>query len=155
MDYRQTYETLLKAQCDSYQQILHLLTNISRCDDELFATSSSEIPDIKKVQAITLKKERLIQSLDTLSLDTEAAKSQISDILLLCNEFSSHPLYLRMEQLQDIAREQLQHVLVKEDTNNPSITNNLTEYKEKLETELKIQDIPMEKRQIFFVFPAK
>ena len=155
MDYRQTYETLLKAQCDSYQQILHLLTNISRCDDELFATSTSVIPDMKKVQAITLKKERLIQSLDTLSLDTEAAKSQISDILLLCSEFSSHPLYLRMEQLQDIAREQLQHVLVKEDTNNPSITNNLTEYKEKLETELKIRDIPMEKRQIFFVFPGK
>lgn len=155
MDYRQTYETLLKAQCDSYQQILHLLTNISRCDDELFATSTSVIPDMKKVQAITLKKERLIQSLDTLSLDTEAAKSQISDILLLCSEFSSHPLYLRMEQLQDIAREQLQHVLVKEDANNPSITNNLTEYKEKLETELKIRDIPMEKRQIFFVFPGK
>lgn len=155
MDYRQTYETLLKAQCDSYQQILHLLTNISRCDDELFATSTSVIPDMKKVQAITLKKERLIQSLDTLSLDTEAAKSQISDILLLCSEFSSHPLYLRMEQLQDIAREQLQHVLVKEDANNPSITNNLTEYKEKLETELKIRNIPMEKRQIFFVFPGK
>ena len=155
MDYRQTYETLLKTQCDSYQQILHLLTNISKCDDELFATSTSEVPDIKKVQAITLKKERLIQSLDTLSLDTEAAKSQISDILLLCSEFSSHPLYLRMEQLQNIAREQLQHVLEKEDINNPPITNNLTEYKEKLETELKIRDIPMEKRQIFFVFPGK
>lgn len=155
MDYKQTYETFLKAQCDSYQQILHLLTHISQCDDELLASTTGKIPDMKKVQAITQKKEHLIQNLDVLSLNTEAAKLQISDILLLCSDISSHPLYLKMEQLQDIAKEQMKHVLAKEDINNPSITGKLTEYKEKLETDLKIRDIPMEKRHIFFVFPTK
>ena len=64
-----------------------------------------------------------------------------------------HPLYLRMEQLQTMAQEELEQVIQKEDSNNPTIVNKLTQYKEKLEIDIKIREIPMAKRKIFFIRP--
>ena len=58
-----------------------------------------------------------------------------------------------MERLQTLAREELEHVIKKEDTNNPTIVSNLTQYKEKLEIDIKIREIPMAKRKIFFIRP--
>ena len=60
-----------------------------------------------------------------------------------------------MEQLQTMAREELEQVIQKEDSNNPSIVSKLTQYKEKLEMDIKIREIPMEKRKIFFIRPDK
>ena len=80
---------------------------------------------------------------------------RIADILHLYNNFNFHPLYLRMEQLQTMAREELEQVIQKEDSNNPSIVSKLTQYKEKLEMDIKIREIPMEKRKIFFIRPDK
>ena len=153
MDYRQTYELLLKSQCDAYEQMLYAITQISECDDILFQSSTTETPDVKSVQEITCKKEFYIKKLDKLSLETEQEKRRIADILYLYNDYHFHPLYHRMEQLQSIAREELEQVIKKEDSNNPSIVSKLTQYKEKLEMDIKIREIPMEKRKIFFIHP--
>lgn len=155
MNYRQNYEMLLKSQCDAYEQMIYAIAQISECDDTLLKSSTGETPDVKKVQEITAKKEFYIQKLDKLSLETEQAKGRIADILYLYNDYHSHPFYLRMEQLQEMAREQLAQVIKKEDSNNPSITSKLTQYKEKLEMDIKIREIPMEKRKIFFIRPDK
>lgn len=155
MDYRKTYETLLQKQCDNYQEILYLLTQISACDEDLLKCSNMAEPDTDKLHSITIQKEHLIEGLDALSLDTEHAKFQLCDILEVCCDISLHPFYQRMEQLHELARTELQALLDKEDQNNPTITNRLTAYKERLETDIKIREIPMEKRKIFFVFPQK
>ena len=155
MDYRQNYESLLQAQCNVYEQMVYAITQIADCDDALLCASTSKTPDIKKVQELTSQKEYYVQKLDALSLETEQAKGRIADILYLYRDFHSHPLYLRMEQLQNLAREQLDSVITKEDKNNPSITIKLTEYKEKLELDIKIREIPQEKRKIFFIRPDK
>ena len=89
--------------------------------------------DVKTVQEVTAKKDYYIKKLDKLSLETEHEKRRIADILHLYNNFNFHPLYLRMEQLQTMAREELEQVIQKEDSNNPSIVSKLTQYKEKLE----------------------
>ena len=60
-----------------------------------------------------------------------------------------------MEQLQTLAREELEQVIQKEDSNNPSIISKLTQYKEKLQIDIKIREIPMEIRKIFFIRPEK
>lgn len=110
MDYRQNYEMLLKTQCDAYEQILFAITQISECDDILLSASTTEAPDVDAIQAITSKKDYYIQKLDKLSLETEKEKGRIGDILYLYNDFYFHPLYLRMKQLQTMAREdQLLH----------------------------------------------
>ena len=153
MDYRQNYEIFLKTQCDAYQQMLFAITQISECDDILLSSSTAETPDVDAIQAITSKKDYYIQMLDKLSLETEQEKRRIADILYLYNNFHFHPLYLRMEQLQTMAREELEHVIKKEDTNNPTIVSKLTQYKEKLEIDIKIREIPMAKRKIFFIRP--
>lgn len=155
MDYRQNFEILLKSQCDAYEQMLYAITQISECDDALLKSSTCETPDVKSVQEITAKKEYYIQKLDKLSLETEQEKRRIADILYLYNDFHFHPFYQRMEQLQELAREQLTEVIKKEDCNNPSVVSKLTQYKEKLEMDIKIREIPMEKRKIFFIRPEK
>ena len=112
-------------------------------------------PDTNMLHSITQQKEQLIEHLDKLSLDTEHAKFQLCDILDVCCDISMHPFYQRMEQLQELAQMELQALLEKEDQNNPTIIRRLTTYKERLETDIKIREIPMEKRKIFFVFPQK
>ena len=47
----------------------------------------------------------------------------------------------------------MEQVIQKEDSNNPTIVNKLTQYKEKLEIDIKIREIPMAKRKIFFIRP--
>lgn len=153
MDYRKKYEVLLQKQCDAYQEMLYLMTQISKYDDDLFECSNMNEPDTDKLRSITTQKELCVRSLDTLSLDTEHAKFQLCDILEVSYDICTHPFYQRMQQLQELARMQLQALLDKEDKNNPSITQRLTAYKERLETDIKIREIPMEKRKIFFVFP--
>lgn len=155
MDYRENYEKLLKSQCDAYEQMIYAITLISECDDNLLKCSTCDTPDIKQIPEITAKKEYYVQKLDKLSLETEQAKGRIADILYLYSSYNLHPFYLRMEQLQEMAREQLEQVIKKEDSNNPSIVSKLTQYKEKLETDIKIREIPMEKRKIFFIYPDK
>lgn len=155
MDYKQTYEILLKSQCDAYEQMLYAITQISECDDLLLSSSNKETIDADTIQNITEKKEYFIQLLDKLSVETEQEKHRIADILYLYNDFHFHPLYQRMEQLQTMAREELEQIIKKEDTNNPTIVTKLTQYKEKLEMDIKIREIPMKKRKIFFIHPDK
>ena len=155
MDYKQNYEILLKSQCDAYEQMLYAITQISECDDTLLKSSTCITPDVKAVQEVTAKKDYYIKKLDKLSLEIEQEKRRIADILYLYNDFNFHPLYLRMEQLQAMAREELEQIIKKEDSNNPSIVSMLTQYKEKLEMDIKIREIPMEKRKIFFIRPEK
>ena len=61
MDYRQTYEILLKTICENDKRILQLLAHISQCDDMLLELSLQTCPNPVTLQAITLKKDRLIE----------------------------------------------------------------------------------------------
>ncbi len=155
MDYRQMYEALFQEQCDAYEQMLYAITQISACDNELLSCSNCEEPDVNKVQELTYKKDYYIKKLDSFSLTIEKNKGRLADILYLYNDFRTHPLYLRMEKLQELTKEELQELINKEDKNNPSVISKLTQYKEKLETDIKIREIPMEKRKIFFIYPEK
>ena len=71
MDYRQTYEILLKTICENDKRILQLLAHISQCDDMLLELSLQTCPNPVTLQAITLKKDRLIEQLENASADEE------------------------------------------------------------------------------------
>ena len=155
MDYRQTYEILLKTICENDKRILQLLAHISQCDDMLLELSLQTCPNPVTLQAITLKKDRLIEQLENASADEEQYVSQLSSIASLCNEVTYHPLYLKMDLLHAAISERMKLVLHKEDASNPLITSQLSEYQEKLEMDIRIQEVPREKRHIFYVYPNK
>ena len=155
MDYRQTYEILLKTICENNRRMLELLAHISHCDDILLELSLQDEPSPSKLHALTTRKERLIQQLDNLISNEENYVAQLNSIASLCNEVTVHPLYLKMELLHNALTERMRLVLHKEDTNNPTITHQLENYKDKLEMDIRISEVPMEKRHIFYIYPDK
>ena len=63
----------------------------------------------------------------------------------------SHPLYLKLEALEIMVMDKLNDLVSIEDSQNPTMIQQLTAYKERLELDIKIKEVPMEKRQIFFI----
>lgn len=155
MDYRQIYEVLLNTLCENNRQMLHVLTQITLCDDVLLELSLQDAPSSRQLQALTMQKERLVQNLESMSADNMKYMNQLADSISICSDIALHPLYQKMKKLQSTVQEKMQKVLHKEDANNPVISKHLEAYQEKLELDIKIKEIPMEKRQIFFVFPDK
>lgn len=154
MEYKEKYEIFFKEQCDTYQQILCVITQLTKCDTQLAYYSDCETLDAEILRSVTRQKAQLVQELNHLTQSAENAQDRILDILYLYHEFGSHPFYLHMERLQQAASIQLEKLLLKEDSNIPAITNNLKAYKEKLETDIAIQKVPSEKRKVFFLYPA-
>lgn len=155
MDYRQIYEILLNTLCENHRQMLHVLTQITLCDDALLELSLQDTPSSRQLQALTMHKERLVQNLENMSAANMKYMGQLTESISICSDITLHPLYQKMKKLQNTVQEKMQKVLHKEDTNNPVISKHLEAYQEKLELDMKIREIPMEKRQIFFVFPDK
>ena len=155
MDYKQSYEILLKTICENDKRMLQLLTQVNCCDDALLEISLQDAPNPAHLQAVNMKKERLIQQLENLSADEEKYAGQLNSIASLCNEVTSHPLYTKMNLLHTALCDRMKLVLHKEDASNPLITSQLSEYQEKLEMDIRIQEVPREKRHIFYVYPNK
>lgn len=155
MDYKQAYEILLKTICENDKRMLQLLAQINCCDDALLEISLQDAPNPAHLQAINMKKERLIQQLENLSAAEEKYAGQLNSIASLCNEVTSHPLYTKMNLLHTALCDRMKLVLHKEDCNNPLITQQLENYQEKLEMDIRISEVPMEKRHIFYLYPHK
>lgn len=155
MDYRQIYEILLKTICENDKHMLELLARITRCDDVLYDCTVQDEPDLYRIQALNTQKERLIEQLERLTTDEESYISQLNSIASLCSEVLSHPLYYKMELLHDAISKRMEQVIHKEDTNNPTINSRLSDFRDKLELDLRISEIPMEKRHIFYIYPEK
>lgn len=154
MEYKEKYEIFFKEQCDTYQQILCVITQIANCDTQLIYYSACETPNSEILRSVTQQKAQLVQELNQLTQSAENARDRIEDILYLYHEFGSHPFYLHMKHLQQAAKIQLEKLLLREDRNIPTITNNLKVYKEKLETDIAIQKVPSERRTVFFLYPT-
>lgn len=154
MEYKEKYEIFFKEQCDTYQQILCVITQIADCDTQLAYYSACKTPNSEILRSVTQQKAQLVQELNQLTQRAENARDRIGDILYLYHEFGSHPFYMHMEHLQQAAKMQLEKLLLKEDKNIPTITNNLKVYKAKLETDIAIQKVPPERRTVFFLYPT-
>lgn len=99
MEYRQIYENLLKTLCNAYRKMFRLLEGIEQCDDELTRLSLQNRPDVDEVNDVTAYKERLICTLDQISLAIDPLHKQLDGIMELCQEVSVHPMYRHMEDL--------------------------------------------------------
>ena len=155
MNYKETYELLLQTLCESYRKMLKLLDQLE-CFDELLAEiSSKHRPDTRKLCAITTQQERLIQNLDQLSILIEQLHERLDPMSELCHEVFVHPMYQHMEDLQLLSYYRIRTVINKEDINNPDIIVRLSNYRESLELDAQIEEVPMSERQVFMFVPDR
>lgn len=153
MEEKQVYEIIIKTQCEEYRQMLLLMNRIIRADEVLRDISLAQTPDVDKLHDITMQKEQWVNTLDSLSLHIPQTTKLLSDASFALLYIENTPVYQQMKLLERKCQEKLTRLLEQEDQNNPAITAHLKSYKERLELDIKISEIPMEKRHIFFVNP--
>ena len=135
--------------------MFRLLEGIEQCDDELARLSLQNRPDVDEVNDVTAYKERLICTLDQISLAIDPLHKQLDGIMELCQEVSVHPMYRHMEDLQILTYYYIRKVINKEDINNPDIISRLNSYKESLELDKAISEVPQSQRQVYMFVPDK
>lgn len=155
MEYRQKYENLLQTLCNAYNQMFKLLESVEQCDKELARLSRINRPGVEEVCRVTEYKERLIVTLDQISIATEPLHNQLDGIRTLCQEVDGHPMYLHLSDLQLLVYYYIRQVINKEDINNPDIINRLNDYKESLELDKVLSEVPQSQKQVFMLVPEK
>lgn len=155
MEYKQIYENLLRTLCNAYGKMFKLLEGVERCDGELSRLSSQNRPDVDEVREVTMYKEQLILTLDKISIALEPVHKQLDGMKELCQEVSVHPLYYHMEDLQILTYYYIRRVINKEDINNPDIVRRLNDYKESLELDKAISEVPQSQRQVYMFVPDR
>lgn len=155
MEYRQKYENLLQTLCNAYNKIFKLLEGVEQCDRELLRLSRINRPGVGDVCRVTECKQRLIVTMDQISLAAEPVHGQLDGLRALCQEIDSHPMYLHLNDLQLLVYYYIRQVINKEDINNPDIINRLNDYKESLELDKALSEIPDAQKQIFMLVPEK
>lgn len=155
MEYRQKYEGLLQTLCNAYNKMFKLLEGVEHCDKELERLSLINRPSVEEVCRVTEYKERLIVTLDQISLAIEPVHSQLDGLWTLCQEINYHPMYLHLNDLQLLVYYYIRQVINKEDINNPDIINRLNAYKESLELDKAISEVPDTQKQFFLLVPDK
>ena len=155
MEFRQTYENLLRTLCKSYGKMFKLLECVEQCDKELARLSALNRPSVEEVCGVTDKKDQLLITLDRISIAIEPLHQQLDGMLELCQEINVHPLYFRMEEMQMLTCYYIRRVINKEDINNPDIIMRLNDYKESLELDKAISEVPQSQRQVYMMVPEK
>lgn len=153
MEEKQVYEIIIKTQCEEYRQMLLLMNRIIRADEVLRDISLAQTPNVNKLHDITVQKEEWVNQLDVLSLHIPQTTKLLADASFALLHIEHTSAFQQMKLLERKCQEKLTQLLAQEDQNNPAITAHLQNYKERLELDIKISEIPMEKRQIFFVNP--
>lgn len=151
MEYRQKYEGLLQTLCNAYNKIFKLLEGVEHCDKELERLSRINRPSVEEVCRVTEYKERLIVTMDEISIAIEPLHDQLDGLRALCQEIDSHPMYLHLNDLQLLVYYDIRQVINKEDINNPDIINRLSNYKESLELDKAISEVPASQKQVFML----
>lgn len=151
MEDKQIYEIIMKTQIEEYRKMLLLIDKIFRADDVLREATLKDKPDLTSIKDINNQKEEWIKELDALSLNVPKTRKLLGDYSFDLQRLEQSPTYQQMKLLEKKCQEKLNLLLDKEDLQNPAITAHLSNYKERLELDIKISEVPPEKRQIFYV----
>ncbi|MDE6916617.1 MAG: hypothetical protein K2P39_07470, partial [Lachnospiraceae bacterium] len=123
MEYRKKYENLLQTLCNAYNKMFQLLEGVEQCDVELTRLSRINRPSVDEVCGVTALKERLIVTLDQISIAIDPVHDQLDGLRALCQEIDNHPMYLHLTDLHLLVYYYIRQVINKEDINNPDIIN--------------------------------
>lgn len=155
MDYRKTYELLLNDLCSAYRNMLEILEKIEEFDKLLDDVSDERRPDADFVYAIATQKERSIARLDGISVEVESNHVKLENLMSLCQEIATLPMYKYMENLQLLTYYRINAIMNDEAVVTPQVIDKLTACKESMELDLQISEVPKEQRQVFMFVPDK
>lgn len=155
MDYRKTYEKLLNSLCSAYRRILKILDKIDGFGKLLDDVSDERRPDANFVYAIATQKERLIEQLDRISIDVEEQHVKLENMMSVCQEIATLPVYKYMENLQLLSYYRIHEIMDDEAVKTPQVIEKLTRCKESMELDLMISKVPEDKKQFFMFIPDK
>lgn len=155
MDYRKTYELLLNDLCSAYRNMLEILEKIEEFDKLLDDVSDERRPDADFVYAIATQKERSIARLDGISVEIESNHVKLENLMSLCQEIATLPMYKYMENLQLLTYYRINAIMNDEAVVTPQVIDKLTACKESMELDLQISKVPEEQRQVFMFVPDK
>lgn len=155
MDCSKTYELLLNDLCSAYRNMLNILDKIDGFDGLLSDVSDERRPDADFVYAIATQKERLIARLDGISVEVETLHVKLENIMSLCQEIATLPMYKYMENLQLLTYYRINAIMDEEAAATPQVIDKLTACKESMELDLMISEVPKEQRHVFMFIPDK
>lgn len=155
MDCSKTYELLLNDLCSAYRNMLNILDKIDGFDALLSDVSDERRPDADFVYAIATQKERLIARLDGISVEVETLHVKLENIMSLCQEIATLPMYKYMENLQLLTYYRINAIMDEEAAATPQVIDKLTACKESMELDLMISEVPKEQRHVFMFIPDK
>ena len=155
MEHSSIYEIILKTQCDSYCQIMYLLDRISRCDDGLMFEANKEEPSAEKIAGFTNRKNDLVNEVSKITEQICQNQEKLIRAISLTIAATTHPLWERLNILQELVAHKIDQLLLNEDRSNPVLFQSLSQYKERLELDQLIAAVPKENRQVFYFHPGK
>lgn len=155
MNYKESYELLLKDLCNAYRKMLKILDQIDGYDGLLNEAADERRPDADFVYAIATQKERLIEQLDGISVNVEQLHVRLENIMALCQEIAELPMYQYMENLQVLTFYRINAIMNEEAVETPQVIEKLTACKESMELDLMISEVPEEKKQVFLFVPDR
>lgn len=155
MEHATIYEIILRTQCDAYCQIMYTLDRIARCDDGLLFEANKEQPSTERIAAFSNRKTELINEILEQTDHICENQEKLIGAMSLVIDATSHPLWERLNILQELVSHKMEQLLLNEDRSNPALYRSLTQYKERLELDRLIAKVPQENRQVFYFKPGK
>ncbi len=135
MEYTRKYEDILRELCNLYKKMLPLIGQLENCDRALKAVTSVDMPDVRKIRSITTHKEKLVKSLDHISIGISKLHVKLAAVSELYPELDDSRLYRYMQKLHTEAYSGICRINANEDTDNPFIIKRLNKFKKLFESE--------------------
>lgn len=120
---------------------------IQRFDEELKSISKEERPNMDLFHEILHKKEALLKDLDCLSEEISLRSTAIEPYIK-AHSFESDPQLIKLKKLWEEAYALIDEVGMQEDFDFHGISDRLQAFRELLQAEFKIKEVPLASRQI-------
>ena len=135
-----------------FEKEIELTKEIQKADEQLKQISKQERPDMTLFQKVLNQKDACLAQLDTLSEEISLRSTAIEPYLKT-HSFETDPNLICLKKLWKEAYALLDEVSMQEDFNFRGISDRLHAFRELLQSEFKIKEVPLVNRQI--ILPVK
>lgn len=155
MNLRERYENLLKEMCKACDTMLQLIKKIAEYDIIIYANSDNSREGTDTVVAAISQKERYIEQFSDVSIEVENYHAQLENIMAICLEVQTNPLYYVMCDMRMLVNERLNILLQCEDGTCDEVLESLETCKASYELDIALSKIPNELKSTFMMIPNK
>lgn len=155
MTLKEQYENLLRTMCENYDTMLQLIKKIAEYDIIIFNKSDSNRENTNIVLSAISQKERYVEQFTDISLKNEKEHLQLDNIISVCLEVESNPLYYLMCDMHILVSQRLNLLLECEDGTSDKVIENLEKCMESYKLDIELSKVSNKKRSTFLLIPNK